>query len=511
MVRETALHFCCSGGSIPSSPTNKEQDGANWYKQMAEDYPEEYEVEEAPVTVISRSDRPELPFADALRALYVSLQGREMPQTVACHIGQVIDLATVPKRGRVLLEQAKGMWYPSWMPATFWRPEPLDKPAMALCRELGIDAPTNEQASDLSYLWQLVYTAKTAFSIAEDASSFRCHRMGREDMVALGLSKRQYNRVFRLVTRLEQYIRDRERQTLIANCARFSKTCAASLLSWDDFAAEPHTAALVAYIAANLGRRSLFTNGKQARAFDDIAEALLQATDAHNWYAVAYVFPRSDVLARLTTDQKLAVLGIALHMMRQSSSLLRWLAAKSNMQLHTMIVQKGDDSATWNQVAGAWNRARDMWLAVMTALGRNDVFTAFLPGKCLRLMAGDVVYLHTLGDGNNASNVDDTLDADTKVWRDLPKPWDVMDSSVFCGLETVSAVCKLHGVDGKAKGWTAPRARTAVDMWVPTYDAVCGIEINQPELAWWLRKVGMFTAKPLNAHAQPQPPTVAQQ
>lgn len=426
---------------------------------------------------ISNAQAPQVSAGEAMQAMYMSLGNRVPPATVACHIRCLLPSAALNKQARRLLEQAASAWYPSCMPSVFWSAEKLDVPVALLYQMMGLPMPPEDEACELPAIEHALDGARVLIN-------------------AGALAKRERNRLFKLIRRLDRYVQMKRRQELISECARFGKTGFASSIAHSDFKESPHTAALIAHLTANMGRRSIFTVGKQARAFDELADALFRSTSDHNWFALAHVFPRADVVEHLSETQKVHLLDMALGMMRQSSDLLAKLAQSSDMQIATMIVRCGDDSTTWNQVAGAWNRARDMWLAMIVALGAESVLEVFMPTKAMRLMAGDVASWHAAVDGEQP------LDPDTAAWRDLPKPWECMSDETPCPASKVYEVCATHGIDADAKGWTSPRMRLQIAPWIPNYDTVCGIQMAHPEVAWWLRKVGMFT-RHINLHPTP--------
>jgi hypothetical protein len=159
-----------------------------------------------------------------------------------------------------------------------------------------------------------------------------------------------------------------------------------------------------------------------------------------------------------------------------------------------MIVRKGNDSSTWNALAGAWNKGRDYWLALMQSLGHDMAFERFMPGKVLRLMAADVAHWHQTSGSD--------LHGDTAVWAALPKPWDVMDGVAACTRAQIAQVCQINAVDPEKTGWTSARPRTTIDTWMPTPELVHGVTVNHPELAYWLRKVGVFSGQEIDLHRQ---------
>ena len=158
-----------------------------------------------------------------------------------------------------------------------------------------------------------------------------------------------------------------------------------------------------------------------------------------------------------------------------------------------MIVKKGDDSTTWNATAGAWNKARQSWVALLYALGMEEVLDRMCLGKVLRLMAADVAFWHRAVGGR--------LEPDTAVWAELPGPWDVLGGTAVCTRADVEAACGRHGVDPIKAGWTAPAPERRVEAFRPTPELVHGVEVGHPGLALILRRMGVFSGKKLKIPA----------
>ncbi len=140
-------------------------------------------------------------------------------------------------------------------------------------------------------------------------------------------------------------------------------------------------------------------------------------------------------------------------------------------------------------MAGAWNRARDHWVALAYALGMDAILEELCPGKVLRLMAADVVAWHYRAGGK--------LDPNTEVWRELPLPWEVLTGKARCSRQQVEEICQLHELDPEQSGWTTPRPRTAIAPFRATPELVHGITVGNPSLATFLRKAGFFSGKHL--------------
>jgi hypothetical protein len=153
-----------------------------------------------------------------------------------------------------------------------------------------------------------------------------------------------------------------------------------------------------------------------------------------------------------------------------------------------MIVQRGNDSSTWNITAGAWNKAREAWIGVVYALGLDELLESQCPGKVLRLMAADVAVWHRVSGGE--------LDPDTAVWAALPLPWEVLSGEAECSRSRVEEVCARFGVNPVKKGWISPRPGRQVQEFRPTPELVHGVTVASPELGRVLRSAGWFSGKP---------------
>lgn len=413
--------------------------------------------------------------------LYPTLQGRHRPEDIAAKIVPTVGTFDVGL-WKALERVAGAARYPSYMPSEFDEPK-LPKVATSLSRLAGMFLlPRVEEQIDL-----VLRSVREMLRVPIVGPLLPSHRLTGQlrQCHVPKLSRRQYNRLFRLLLDAEFEMADYRRQKLIFRLGRIGKTGFAADVPLDAFNQTVGTAAFVAYHTARLGLRSEFTNTSQTRAFDDIADKLLEHAkkDSHtSWYAIAHVFPRHDVLELLSQQEKLALLDCALEAMSDAATILRELADKSDGMNRT-VVRKGDDSSTWNLVAGGWNRARDYWLALTESLG-IDNSDLFMPGKVLRLMAADVVWWHADTGGD--------LHGDTAVWAELPKPWDVM-LGVACSRSLVEEVCRKHGVDTEAAGWTRARARTSVETFKPTPELVHGVTVLHPGLAAWFRKIGVFS------------------
>ena len=437
---------------------------------------------------------------DTVAKLHAALVRRDTPETIARIILQGLGPGLGHPILRLQLRLVSNASVPSrfrWssMSATFRAPVRPDR-QVAKARELaelflGQGLPESDDPDVLE-----AFARSFAALIGKEPgrSSFMHDRLGRgaRSAAGLSLSRRRYSKLFRLAGRLERRVQSLRREESRHRFVLLGKAALAPDLTLEDFAGHLPTAAFVAYYAARMKLRSEFTAGPQQRAFDTLAERLLRwcaSSDETRWFAVAHVFPRSDVLARLTEEQKAALLRRWYGILTELAEQLETAWSGSGIDLDTMIVRKGNDSSTWNILAGAWNRARDHWIALIEAMELDALFDAMLPGKVMRLMAADVAAWHR-NDGG-------TIHPDTLVWRDLAKPWDVLRGERRCTRAEVEAACARRGVDPGKSGWAAARPRTAVAEFRPTPELVHGVTVDNPWLAQLFREARVYSGKKL--------------
>ncbi|WP_188577178.1 hypothetical protein [Azorhizobium oxalatiphilum] len=441
---------------------------------------------------------PAMHAPDAVARLHATLPRRETPEAVADLIAQALP---EPLRGRLqpLFEARKAASLQSrfgWssMPTLFPAPVPPER-QVAKAQELALlflgkplpDLADMDQAEDLLSAFNMLINRPAG-------AGFRDDRMNREarTLHGLDLSRRRYDKLFRVARRLEARLAAFRRIEARYPLLLVSKAALAPDLTPETFGGHLPSLAFVAYYAARLKLRSEFTFGAQQKPFDDLAAALLElclADRETRWFAIAHVFPRADVLAHLSEAEKGHLLGRWFAILAGTAEELEAVWRRSSINLATMVVKRGDDSSTWNVLAGAWNRARDHWIALVDALGMDALFDQMMPGKVMRLMAADVAAGHAwLGGG---------LHPDTRVWADLPKPWQVLQMEQTCTRHDIAAACARHGVDPEKSGWSAPRPRKAVAAFHPTPELVHGVSVGNPYMATLLKRMGAYSGRPM--------------
>ncbi|MER6826895.1 hypothetical protein ABT352_13000 [Streptosporangium sp. NPDC000563] len=322
-----------------------------------------------------------------------------------------------------------------------------------------------------------------------DRGDFLADRLNRDAREAAGmdLSKRQYNRRFRVLRRVAAKAgtlgtEQAKRRLLMVGVTGFGAD-----IPLERFVSDADAACFVAYYTARRKTRRKFSLSGRENPFDEIASMLLdRCADRSDWWMIAQVRTTPDILGRLTDEERGRLLGQWSAVMRHSADVLRarWNPGTDRT---TMIVRRGHDSTTWNNLAVAYNAARAGWLACLTSLDALELLEVACPGKVMRLMAADLAAWHRETGGD--------VDPDTAVWAALPLPWEVLDGTAACPRVTVEAACRTAGLDPERTGWTAPAARRGVAVFRPTPELVHGVTVADPVWAALLRRAGVFSGK----------------
>lgn len=327
------------------------------------------------------------------------------------------------------------------------------------------------------------------------SNNFKADRLNKEQRAAQGMdiSKRAYNKRWRLLKRVEQRLQKFIYELRKNEFQLISKHGLAHRIDYAAFSQDVNTACFIAYYNARCNLRSAFTFHGQERPFDEICEMLLKRCNhTANWFAIAHIYATQPVLSHLHDEHKGQLIGAWTSVLQDIGAMLEDVWSKSHFYRRTMVVQKGNDSTTWNNTAGAWNKARENWIDLIFALGMEELLDEICFGKVMRLMAGDVAYIHNkLGHG---------LDPNTAIWHALPLPWEVIDGRAACDRGMIEVACRNANVDPEKSGWIAPRERTVVKF-SPTPELVHGVVVSNPFLATVLKKHKYFSGKnaqPLN-------------
>lgn len=434
---------------------------------------------------------------ETVTKLYECVQTRPKPEDVA-------ELVLAALRTRLSVGQTRTMglaarhsmknalygW--SSMAADFHRPVGAEKQIKVASELFGARMLSAADCLDPDKVEAFVVRVSKAISKTYGASDFLKHRLNRTLRKAQGLvmGHRAYNKRFRLLGRIEGKVLRMAREEKKYLLTRVGKGGFAVEIPFEDFAADLSTACFVAYLSARMGRRSEFTNGPQSRAYDTVAAMLygrLTHSQTTRWDVVAAVHPVDQVLGRLTDFQKGAALARAWKLLEDASGLLEevWRTSGDAIDLKRMVVRRGCDSSTWNQSAGGWNKARDHWVSMLHSLGMSSVMEALCPGKVMRLMAADVARWHQASGGD--------VHPATKVWAELPYPWEVVRGLKACTRVLVEAACIRNDVDPET--WVGPKRVGKAERFEPTPELVHGVTVSSPSLAAALRKAGVFSGQ----------------
>lgn len=433
---------------------------------------------------------------EAIAALYRCVQTRPRPEDVAELVVEVLEGQLTKAERGVLRKAAKNslkenVWGYSSMAADFLRPVGAERQARKAQELFSVPEPLSAadclQSEKVEALLHTI-SKQVAYSVGH--SNFKADRLNRAAREAAGMDigKRQYNKRWRFLKRLEAKIGRMVINQRKYNFTRVSKSALAVQLTQDDLAQDLATACFIAYLSARMSVRSVFTNKAQEQAFDEVADALYsraRLSPTTNWWAIAHVHPEPEVLSHLTEEQKGLLLGTWFSILGDLASLLEEVWRTTDVNRETLIVRRGNDSSTWNQAAGAWNKAREHWIALLHSMGMSRLLDDVCPGKVMRLMAADVVAWHRASGGD--------VHPDTKVWAALPPPWDVLQHRTACTKAMVEAACREHKVD--PAGWTGPKPPKVPVPFRPTPELVHGVAIGSPGLATMLREAGWFSGK----------------
>lgn len=438
-----------------------------------------------------------------MQALYDSLNRRMRPEDVAqLVLDQIGDQLSGAER-RTLEKAARGSLAARWFGFTAmsqdWEQAVGLSVQIETARALFASAPTLDVGdADLpERIEAFLDVIEPEIRKVRGENDFEWDRLDRSERKAVGLSisRRKYNRKWRLLRRIERRLATLRHELRKRHMERVAKVGLITALPKDAFLRSPSAAAFVAYLGSKKAKRSIFTVWGQERPFDEIAAMLLarceRAPDT-DWFVVAHAWPTAAVLARLDAHQRVALLVLATDTLREAAAMLEVIYTARPFDRSLMIVRRGDDSTTWNQLAGAFNGARDAWVALCHAMGASHVVDAMCVPKAMRLIAGDVAFLHRCVGHRGDPNV--------AVAASLPLPWEVLDGDVECTADEVARRCRSVGLDPEKSGWVAFRARIEVAPFRPTPELVHGVAVVSPWLASLLKKEGVFSGKPRQRH-----------
>lgn len=395
-----------------------------------------------------------------IQALFDAVQKRPRPEDVAALIEDVLPLTAAEKAklARASKHSFKNQTNAySSMAADFIRPVGCEKQVQTAAVVFSKDGQKFEPLTALDCMHPEVVQGFVGQlgAVISKAYGDRTH-LTKQQRRDAGIFKcqRWYNKRYRILCHLEEKIGKLAWNVRKYEFTRVGKSALATKVRPEDFEANITTACFVAYYSARMSLRSVFTNKSQDRAFDEIADMLFEKCKqdpAARWDVIAHVLPTTTVMERLNDEHKGRLLGAWWALLTDMADMLKEVARTSNLNRKTMIVQRGNDSSTWNQVAGGWNKARENWISLLHSLGMEGLLNEVCPGKVMRLMAADVAYWHQRSGGG--------LDPNTAIWADLPAPWEVVRGEKSCTRAYVEMVCQSHGGGPALRGRALRRFR----------------------------------------------------
>jgi hypothetical protein len=437
----------------------------------------------------------ELSPESALAALHASLDERRRPEEVAHLVFRALGHRLSPPERINLGRVARSAWrWHGWssMSVDFAQPVGGMRQVGAAVRLFDLTAGDVDADDPVSLLEFAARLGESLGALDPARLDFLRDRLNREARAAAGieLSKRQYNRRFRVTRRIAAKGRRLEAEQAKRRLTMVARSGFAAGIDREAFLADPWAACFVAYLTAKRKLRREFTLSARDNPYDEIADMLFQRCmdNPHtNWWMIAQAYPSDAVLGRLTDAQRGELLGRWWTTMREVAAMLKRVWSASSFDRATMIVRRGNDSSTWNLLCGAYNAARAAWIATLEASGTVALLDASCPGKAMMLIAADLAAWHRSTGGG--------LHPDVGVWARLPLPWDVLDGAATCTRTDVDAACAEAGVEPVNSGWTAPKAHGAMGAFRPTPELVHGVSVADPVWASVLRSGGVFSGK----------------
>ena len=355
---------------------------------------------------------------ETLRKLYKTLNQRKRPEDVAEMILEILGKDLTPVEEKILKKAAKGslkkmFWGYTSMTQEFAEAIGAERQIKKAIEIFQLQEQKEIDYDDVVNIKAFIEEVSPLIHKDVGANNFLTDRLDKFERKELGMeiSKRNYNKKWRLLKRLEMKLLKFQKEIQKIEFQKIAKHGFAHHIDFEMFSQDINTACFIAYYNATSNRRSIFTNKRQARAFDEICDMLfdrckgrrvlskqyfgkggirLEKSQA-NWSAISYIYPSQEVLAQLTDEEKGQLLGQWTNTLEEIAQMLSQLWEENTINRETMIVQRGNDSSTWNHTAGAWNKARDNWMNLIYALGMEYVLEEVCFGKVMRLIAADVL------------------------------------------------------------------------------------------------------------------------
>ncbi len=305
-----------------------------------------------------------------------------------------------------------------------------------------------------------------------------------------GISHRRFNRAWRSLDALNEKLGQIAKVELRRSCALAARAGLAPTITLEEAQADPDAASFAAYYVAKRNVRRGFSIDGTDNPYDDVAAMLFDRLgEGTDWWLVARAYPTAVVVARLTEEQRGRMIGSWWSIMSKAASMCEQIDRQAPVNRAKMIVERGQDSDSWNLAAGAYNVARGSWVSALAATGNLDLLDVVCPPKLPRLMAADLIAWHRMSGGEDTH-------IDVRVAALLPPAWDVVLHGTGCTRAEAERACHACGLSDQltlGSGWVGPKDARQRGSFTPTPELVHGIMVGDPILASILRRAGVWS------------------
>lgn len=311
--------------------------------------------------------------------------------------------------------------------------------------------------------------------------------------VSSATSKKAYVKRLRAVASFEKKVARVEDAVISRNGLMTAKSRLARIVNADKL--NDVALAYVAYVTARANRRTRFQLDAQSKAFDKVVDKLFKLLPADTaWEEVVLVSPIESLFRRLSQAQLASSVSLFHQEMVFWGTQLEkeWDALTEGVK-KSGVVRRGTNSTDFNSYAGAFNTMRSAWIASMSAAGLNGTFDLYLPGKAVRLLAADLVRWNSYEGGS--------VSVDFDLFHKLPYPWAVLSGEATLNRQDMVDAGLLTEARLAETGWISTRSGLEFEVPEPDPALVHGVTVTNPDFAELLRKIGVFSAKPLNLKA----------
>lgn len=242
--------------------------------------------------------------------LYKSLSQRKRPEDIAELVLSILENDLSRAEVKKLKKASKGslknklFGYTSMLQefAGVIGAEKQIKKACELFKYETVDTLDYTNITDINHFIQVVSPCIHKSVGKNDFTADRLTKSQRKEL-DLDISKRQYNKRWRLLKRLEKKLLKIQRETKKVEFQKIAKHGIIHHLDLKTFKNDINSACFIAYFNARCNLRSVFTNQSQERAYDEISDMLFKRCNT-NWLAIAHIYSSKKVLSHLTDEQK---------------------------------------------------------------------------------------------------------------------------------------------------------------------------------------------------------------